>query len=205
MPRSASPSNPLAPRGSGAAVERGPGSPVPLRHRVPSFLALRFHQLCLGIMAEIVGPAGLKTNEYGALTILDGEPGIEQRRLAALLGIDQVSAGQLVDRLERDGLAIRRPHPTDRRARSLFLTPEGGVLRRQLQPAAIAAQDRILAPLRPEERLVLVELLTRIIEGHGVYVRPGNGRSRPRRKLAMPPPPADGLQSPGPKTSSKWR
>jgi MarR family transcriptional regulator, temperature-dependent positive regulator of motility len=181
---------------------------VPLRHRVPSFLALRFHQLCLGIMAEIVGPTGLKTNEYGALTILDGEPGIEQRRLAALLGIDQVSAGQLVDRLERDDLAIRRPHPTDRRARSLFLTPEGLALRRQLQPAAIAAQDRILAPLRPEERLVLVELLTRIIEGHGVYVRPGNGRSRPRRKLAMPPPPqgaADGLQSPGRKTSSRRR
>src|SRR3954469_6551829 len=112
-----------APTDSGPGFEERTSTPIPPRHRVPSFLAQRFHQLCLGILTEVVEPAGLKLKEYGALTVLHGEPGIEQRRLATLLGIDQVSAGQLVDRLEQRGLVDRRAHPTDRRVHALFLTP----------------------------------------------------------------------------------
>lgn len=149
---------------------------------MPSFLAFRFHQLCLGIMAEVLGPEGLKWGEYGALTALDAEPGVDQQGLAARLGIDKVSAGQMVDRLAARGLVGRGLHPTDRRARVLRLTPKGLALRRRLQPDALAAQDRILAPLQPEERVLLVELLTRVIEDHAAYARPGNGRSRPRRR-----------------------
>jgi MarR family transcriptional regulator, temperature-dependent positive regulator of motility len=155
---------------------------VPPNHRVPSFLAFRFYQLCLGIMAEVLAPDGLKTTEYGALTMLDAEPGIDQQSLASRLGIDKVSAGQLIDRLERDGLVSRTLHPTDRRARVLNLTPKGLTLRRRIQPAALAAQERILTPLREEDRQPLISLLTQIVEGHGAYVRPGNGRSPPRKR-----------------------
>jgi DNA-binding MarR family transcriptional regulator len=194
MPRHATPADdpPAAPPvpGGGSApppAERRPVGPVPPGHRVPSFLAFRFHQLCLGIMAEVLGPEGLKWGEYGALTALDAEPGIDQQGLAARLGIDKVSAGQMVDRLEGRGLVSRGPHPADRRARVLRLTPDGLALRRRLQPAALAAQDRILALLRPEERGLLVDLLARVVEGHAAYARPGNGRSRPRRGPPEPP------------------
>jgi MarR family transcriptional regulator, temperature-dependent positive regulator of motility len=160
-------------------------APVPPNLRVPSFLAFRFHQLCLGIMAEVLAPEGLRWTEYGALTTLDAEPGLDQQRLAARIGIDKVSAGQLIDRLEQDGLVSRLPHPTDRRARALYLTATGLALRRRLQPAALAAQDRILAPLGVDERRPLIELLTRVVEGHGAYTRPGNGRLPPRRRAPV--------------------
>jgi len=160
---------------------------LPANHRVPSFLAFRLYQLCLGIMAEVLAPEGLKPTEYGALTMLDAAPGIDQRSLASLLGIDKVSAGQLVDRLERAGLVSRTLDPADRRARVLNLTQAGLALRRKIQPAALAAQDRILAPLHAEERQPLIDLLTRIVEGHSAYARPGNGRSPPTRR---PPDPA---------------
>jgi DNA-binding MarR family transcriptional regulator len=156
---------------------------IPANHRVPSFLAFRFYQLCLGIMAEVLAPDGLKPTEYGALTMLDAEPGLDQQSLASRLGIDKVSAGQLIDRLEREGLVSRTLHPTDRRARVLNLTPEGLTTRRRIQPAALAAQERILAPLRTEDRQLLINLLTQIVDGHGAYVRPGNGRSPPRKRL----------------------
>jgi len=133
-------------------------------------------------MSEVLAPEGLKGPEYGTLTTLDAEPGLDQRSLAARLGIDKVSAGQVIDRLERDGLVDRRLHPTDRRARSLHLTQAGLTLRRRLQPAALAAQDRILAPLRAEDREPLIELLTQVVEGHGAYARPGNGRNPPRKR-----------------------
>jgi len=185
MPRRNLPPEPPPPAPNDAAPESArplPG-PVPPGHRVPSFLAFRFHQLCIGIMSEVLAPDGLKGSEYGALTTLDAEPGLDQQSLAARLGIDKVSAGQLVDRLERRGLVDRRLHPTDRRARILHLTPEGLALRRRIQPTALAAQERILAPLRPEERLPLIDLLTRLVQGHGAYARPGNGRSPPRRRV----------------------
>jgi DNA-binding MarR family transcriptional regulator len=190
MPRKAASADPSVPvRAANEAaleVERRPAGAVPPGHRVPSFLAFRFHQLCLGIMAEVLEPAGLKWSEYGALTALDAEPGIDQQGLASRLGIDKVSAGQVVDRLERRGLVSRGLHPTDRRARVLHLTPEGLALRRRLQPAALAAQDHIVAPLPPEQGPLFIDLLTRIIEGHVAYARPGNGRSRPRRRSPEP-------------------
>ena len=60
-------------------------SSVPPAWRVPSFLAYRLRQVCLGIMAEVLSPADLRPAEYAALTMLDAEPGLDQRRLSARL------------------------------------------------------------------------------------------------------------------------
>jgi MarR family transcriptional regulator, temperature-dependent positive regulator of motility len=155
-------------------------------HRVPSFLAHRLNQVCLGILFEVIGPADLTRVEYAALTNLDSEPGIDQRRLAERLAIDKASASQLVDRLVRRGLVDRRVDEANRRAHVLYLTPGGLALRSRLRPAALAAQERILAPLRPEERPLLLDLITRVVEGHQTYARPGNGRRGPRRKTLPP-------------------
>jgi DNA-binding MarR family transcriptional regulator len=143
---------------------------------VPSFLSYRLRQVCLGIMDEVLAPEDLRPVEYATLTMLDAEPGLDQRQLAGRLAIDKMSMSLLGDRLESRGLVERRMDPADRRARALHLTADGLGLRRRLQPAALAAQDRILAPLRPQERPVFVHLMTRVIEGHRGYARPGNGR-----------------------------
>ena len=159
---------------------------VPPNHRVPSFLAFRFRQLCLGIMAEVLAPEGLKPTEYAALTMLDSAPGLDQQSLATRLGLDKVSVGTMIDRLEHAGLVERRLDPANRRSWQLHLTPSGLRLRRRLGPAALAAQDRILAPLDAEERPVFINMLTRLVEQHGRYARPGNARNPPSRRAAQP-------------------
>jgi MarR family transcriptional regulator, temperature-dependent positive regulator of motility len=164
----------------------GPAHTVPPNHRVPSFLAFRFHQLCLGMMAEVLAPEGVKWAEYGALTMLDLAPGLDQQSLARRLGLDKVSVGKMIDRLEHAGVVERRLDPANRRSRRLHLTPAGLRLRRRLQPAALAAQDRILAPLAADERATFIEMLTRLIERNGRYARPGNGRNPPSRRAAQP-------------------
>jgi len=45
--------------------------------------------------------------------------------LSRALAITVGAASKLVDRLERDGLAKRRPHPGDRRSSLIALTPAG--------------------------------------------------------------------------------
>ncbi len=156
--------------------------PRPLAPRVPSFLSYRLRQICLGIMDEVLRPADLKPVEYAALTILDEEPGLDQHRLAERLGIDKMSMSKLADKLEARDLVARRASAGDRRVNEMHLTPAGRNLRRALQPAALAAQQRILEPLAPGERALFVDLLTRVIEGHRNYALPGNGRRRARRQ-----------------------
>ena len=156
-------------------------NPVAPAHRVPAHLARRFHQICLGAVAEIIVPAGITPGEYAVLAAVIDLPGLDQRRLAARLGIDPASAGQMIDRLETASLIERRVHPDDRRARLLSATRAGERLRRQLRPPALAAQERILAPLTARERQLFLDFLIRVVEGNESYARPGNGRRPPRR------------------------
>jgi DNA-binding MarR family transcriptional regulator len=152
---------------------------VPQAHRVPAHLARRFHQICLGVTAEILENEGLTPIEYGVLAAVDDHPGQDQRGLAARLGIDAASTSQMVDRLERSGLIARQVNPEDRRARELRATATGGKLRQRLRPALLAAQRRIMAPLSSDERANFLDLLSRIVDGNESYARPGNGRRKP--------------------------
>ena len=154
---------------------------VLLRHRVPAHLARRFHQICLGMGAAILDPEDLNPIEYALLAAVDDNPGIDQRRLGGRLGVDPASISQMVDRLARRGLLEQAVQPTDRRARLLSATPVGAQLRARLRPALLAAQDRVLGVLSPEDQGILLELLARVVEGNDAYARPGNGRRKPKR------------------------
>ena len=65
----------------------------------------------------------------------------------------------MLDELERRGLAKREPAPNDRRARQLFLTPEGQVQLRQLTALADEHETRLLSKLAAEEKAHLLEVL----------------------------------------------
>jgi MarR family transcriptional regulator, temperature-dependent positive regulator of motility len=158
-------------------------SPVLGSHRVPAHLARRFHQICLGVTAEILAREDLTPLIFGVMAAVLEEPGSGQRQLASRMGIDAVSFGQMIDFLEQKGLVKRELDPDDRRARQLYATRRGTDLRRRLRPALLAAQERLLAPLSKSERVALLDMLVRVIEANDSYARPGNGRRKPRRKL----------------------
>jgi DNA-binding MarR family transcriptional regulator len=157
-----------------------PDSIVP--HRVPMPLSRCFQQICATVIAATLAEEKISLPmRYPALACIQDFPGIDQARLAALLSMDRVSVGSLVDELERLGLVERRIHGKDRRARELYLTRQGAQLRRRLRPKLLAAQARVLSALTPGEQDKLIDLLTRVIEANAQHVRPGAGRRRPRR------------------------
>lgn len=75
-----------------------------------------------------IGESGLTPNDARALSSL-GTQGRTMGSLAEEWKCDASTATWIVDRLEQRGLAQRRPHPTDRRARLVVLTPTGARLR----------------------------------------------------------------------------
>ena len=162
-------------------------APVLAAHRAPAYLARRFHQICLGVSAEILDGEGVTQLQWGVMAAISDEPGSGQTHIAKRVGIDAVTLGQLIEVLEQRGLVKRNTDPGDRRSRQLFLTSRGAELRRRLRPSLLAMQDRVLAPLAKAERAALLELLTRVIEANDSYAKPGNGRRKPRRRSETQP------------------
>ena len=68
---------------------------------------------------------GLTPNDSRALSVLDPELGRTMRSLADEWRCDASTATWIVDRLERKGLAERRPHDSDRRVKLVVLTAAG--------------------------------------------------------------------------------
>ena len=164
-------------------VRSSPGEPaIPVRRNALA-LARRFFQISIAMVADLVAGADLTPLQMGVLAYVNkenGEPGIDQVGLAARLGIDRNNAGVIVLELEKRGLIERRVSNADRRARHLYLTPQGEKTYHRLAPNVRAAIDRILAPLPPRERELLLDLLTRVIQENAAYARPGGGRRRRR-------------------------
>ena len=103
-----------------------------------------------------LAPSGLTMKHSWALHALD-EP-ISMRGLAERLGIDASYVTAIADQLEDRGLIERRPHPTDRRIKSLALTDEGRRVRDQILIdlwTAVPILDGLTGSERRELRLLL--------------------------------------------------
>ncbi len=91
---------------------------------------------------------GLTPGHMKAMFELDPDVPVAMGALAETLVCDASSATWLVDRLEERGLVERRPHPRDRRVKTVVLTPEGAktkalLIERLLDPPAeLKALDR---------------------------------------------------------------
>jgi DNA-binding MarR family transcriptional regulator len=171
----APPVHPEAPR----LVKFGRGVP-PVR-RVPLPLARRFFQICTTVSAAGLEGSGLTPLEFAVLAYVTkdgGEPDIDQTSLAQQIGIDRNSTSLLVERLASKGLMDRRENAQNRRAHMLRLTSAGEKLFHQLLPGALASQLRILAPLKPSQRELLLDLLVQVIEANIALARPGAGRRK---------------------------
>jgi DNA-binding MarR family transcriptional regulator len=155
--------------------------PVLASHRVPAHLARRFHQICIGVIEEILDGQDVTPIQWSVMAAILEEPGTGQKHIAMRVGIDPVTLGQIIDALEKKGLVERQTDPGDRRSRQLFLTQGGTELRLRLRPMMLEAQERVLAPLAKIERESLLDMLARVVVANGSYARPGNGRRKPRR------------------------
>ena len=104
---------------------------------------------------------GLTLRQHQVLaTALDAEH--TQTELARVIGLDKTTMMVALDELERDGLAERRPLPTDRRARVVAVTAAGRKLLRKADAAFAAANERVLSLLPEDERAVFLRALERL-------------------------------------------
>ncbi|MFF5476357.1 MarR family winged helix-turn-helix transcriptional regulator [Streptomyces sp. NPDC012935] len=123
-------------------------------------LGLRSGQLFNASLQE----SGLRLRHYAVLRFLATTPGALQRELSTSLGYDPSAIVGLVDDLEKQGFAERRPSPDDRRSRIIVLTEGGRAFLRDTDEAGQRVTNELLQPLDPAEREQLHALLQRVSE-----------------------------------------
>ena len=100
--------------------------------------------------------------QWRALAALNRTPGMTQAALAGWLEVEPITAGRMIDRLEKAGLVERRADPADRRAWRLYLAEGAAPILAELQKLADQLHADALAGLDQAERDQLLNLLTRV-------------------------------------------
>ena len=110
----------------GAATETASGQPDPaallpnigaLLHDVGRLMRRRFER-----RARQTG-LPITRQQARALLYIARNEGLSQAAVATMLDIEPIALVRVLDRLHEEGLVERRLHPSDRRVRTLWLTP----------------------------------------------------------------------------------
>lgn len=110
--------------------------------------------------------------------------GVRQMELAAALGIEGPSLVPQLDALEKARLVVRKPDPTDRRAKALFLTPRGEALLKQLDPHLGEIRARLLAEVSEEDLATCFAVLEKIENAARILHDEALHREKARRSRA---------------------
>jgi len=102
--------------------------------------------------------------------------GESQAAVAAMLDIEPIALVRMLDRLHEEGLVERHLHPTDRRVRTLWLTPAGWAALDRILAINHEVRDEACAGMSPAARRQLVAALQLIKDNlalaEGVAVAP---------------------------------
>jgi MarR family transcriptional regulator, transcriptional regulator for hemolysin len=128
---------------------------------------------------------GMTRAQWGVLLRLDRREGMTQAEMAEALEIQPISLVRLIDRLCEQKLVERRPHPSDRRANRLYLTPKGRATLDRLAPLGREIFGEVLAGFGDGEIRQLLQQLMRIkdniraaAEADGPARRAANGERK---------------------------
>ena len=137
-------------RPTSAALQPGVGHRV---HAVARLIRRRFERS--------VRQAGLPITRLQASLMIRiaRNPGISQTAAAADLDVEPIALVRMLDRLHEEGLVERRAHPTDRRVRTLWLTPLAWPVIDRILAINLVVREEACAGLTPTARHALMDAL----------------------------------------------
>jgi DNA-binding MarR family transcriptional regulator len=128
-------------------------------------LIRRLHQQSTQVFVQRTQAAGfdLTPVQYAALEAIYENPGIDQARVAEMIGYDRATIGGVIERLEKKDWIRRLVSEQDRRARELSLTAKGKKIRMALEPIVQDLQKDILKPLSKADRESFINLARQVV------------------------------------------
>lgn len=131
----------------------------------PGFLIRRLNQIHHAIFNDVLS-GKITPLQYGLLTVLNTQEGLDQTALTVELGADRTTLAATIELLEKRALLTRDTHYSDKRRKVVNITLKGKRLLEKTQQQMHEAQLRLLAPLPPEARRQFVEMMKVLVEGN---------------------------------------
>ena len=149
------------------AGDRAPSSVGFLLSQVGIYAARRF--------AQRIGEVDLHPPLFRVLNVVDAAEGQSQQAIGEAIGAPASRMVAIVDELEQRGLVERRPHPSDRRIRALYLTAEGRKLLARGRRIATEHEEELTRGMSEADRKRLTALLQKVVDEQGIGrgVHPG--------------------------------
>lgn len=113
---------------------------------------------------SVVRDSGLTTAQAHAIEIVGHSGPIKMKDLARKIGVTTGTLTVAVDRLEKKGLMVRKPHEKDRRSFLIELTPEGRACFKEHHEFHIRMTQEIVSELSPGEQAELHRLITKVLK-----------------------------------------
>lgn len=104
----------------------------------------------------------LTQTQFAALVILYFEKPLPHNELGELICLDAATVKGVLDRLKDRGLIKAWTTPSDRRSRTVTITPKGRKLIEKALPHAQEITQQTLKPLSPSEQALLISFLERL-------------------------------------------
>ena len=125
-------------------------------------LLRRAHQRASAVFAAHFSDLQLTPTQYAALVKIHDEGEVSQNRLGQLTAMDPATMKGVIDRLDKRGLTVSKPDPSDRRRTLWRLTETAESILAPAVQAGRAVTEETLAPLSPEERAAFLAMLERL-------------------------------------------
>jgi len=115
------------------------------------------------LMEHGLAERGITLARAGVVSLLERSGACTQRELSRALRVTPRNITGLVDALEGEGLVVRAPHPTDRRATMVSLTPSGATLAATLKRDQDGFAETLFSDAEPRELAALTAIVDRIL------------------------------------------
>ena len=111
---------------------------------------------------QFMKPLGITRAQWWVLAHLSRHDGMMQTQLADVLEVGKASLGDVIESLESGGWVARRPDPSDKRAKRVYLTKPAQGLIKRMTVMENDFNSRILRDLTASERAELIRSLLKI-------------------------------------------
>src|SRR4051794_31271009 len=140
--------------------------PFPTKAEEAAVTLLRTADVIRRLIATVIEPNGITTQQYNVLRILRGagERGLPTLEIAERMIESTPGITRLIDRLETKKLVARERCLTDRRQVFCHITTAGLTLLKTLDTPTLQAADAALGVLKKTELTSLIDLLDRTRE-----------------------------------------
>lgn len=141
---------------------KGRGRRYPAREDTIGFLVWEARRAYHRVFAAEIAKYGVAFGTFPVLRVLWDEDRLTQAEIIKRLRMTGPTIVGIVAQLETEGLVHRIQNPTDKRKRSIALTPRGEALRDVIMPISEEVNRRAMKGISAEERRILKSCLRRL-------------------------------------------